>query len=82
MTIKRASIDVINGWQAGKSYPNVILAQAESAIVVSGEDVGKTVTVITLEALEPEPHYLVERDDGSSFIAKQSQLKRSYSYRG
>ncbi len=74
--MKRASIDVINGWQAGKSYPNVVFVQTESAVVVSGEDTGKKVAVITLEALEPEPHYLVEREDGSSFIARQSQLRK------
>jgi len=74
--MKRASADVINGWQDGKEYPGVIFVQAESALVVSGEDQGQTVYVITLEALKPEPHYLVERQNGTSFIAKQSQLKK------
>ena len=74
--MKRASIDVINGWQDGKTYPGVVFVQAESATVVAGVEAGKTVIVITLEALEPEPHYLVEREDGTSFIAKQSALKK------
>lgn len=75
--MKRASADVINGWQAGKTYPGVIFVQAEDAVVISGPDRGATVAVITLEALDPEPHYLVERDDGSNFIAKQSDLRKT-----
>jgi hypothetical protein len=76
LTVKRASLDVINGWQDGKSYPNVDFTQSESAVVVTKGGAEITVTVITLEALEPEPHYLVEREDGSSFIARQSELKK------
>ena len=34
--MKRASGDVINGWQAGKTYPGVIFVQAEDADVVAG----------------------------------------------
>jgi hypothetical protein len=74
--MKRAHANVINGWQDGKTYPGVIFVQAEAADVVAGADAGTTVAVITLEALEPEPHYLVERADGTSFIAKQSELKK------
>jgi hypothetical protein len=75
--MKRASADVINGWQDGKTYPGVIFVQAEAADVVAGPDAGTTVDVITLEALEPEPRYLVERADGTSFVAKQSELRKN-----
>jgi len=74
--MKRANTGVINGWQDGTSYPGVMFSHIDPVIVTAGLYRGETVCLITLEALEPEPHYLAEREDGSSFVAKQSELRK------
>ena len=74
--MKRAALDVMNGWQEGKIYPDVNFCQAQAAVVMSGPQAGTVVVLISLEALEPEPHYLAEAADGTSFIVMQSEIRK------
>jgi hypothetical protein len=61
-------------WYAGERLPGVHF-QLNDAVVAPGGDVTKDLAaVISLECLVPEVTFLIERSDGRSEIAKQSEL--------
>ena len=68
--------DVINHWLAGSSLPGVAFSQNDPVIVTFGSDDQRPGSVISLEALEPEPRYLVELGSGEEHMAFQWQLVR------
>jgi hypothetical protein len=66
--------DVINDWLAGGCLPGVAFSQNDPVIVKIGSDDQRPGSVISLEALEPEPRYLVELGSGEERMAFQRQL--------
>ena len=52
-------------WFSQQLVPGAAFKLNDSVEITAGEHAGKSGAVISLEALEPEPLYLVEMGDGS-----------------
>jgi hypothetical protein len=69
------STEISDHWLAGTSLPGVAFSQNDPVIVTTPTD-ALPGSVISLEALEPEPRYLVKLGSGAHLMAFQWQLKR------
>jgi hypothetical protein len=64
-------------WYGGTEIEGIDFALNESVALIGGVHSGQVASVISLEALRPEPRYLVELGNtGGSVVMGQSQLKR------
>ena len=66
-----------NAWYGGAEIEGVGFELNESVVLIGGAHSGQVASVISIEALRPEPRYLVELGDtGNSIVVGQSQLRR------
>ena len=68
--------EVLNRWLAGSSLPGVVFSLNDPVIVRTAADDARSGSIISLEALEPEPKYLVELGSGAAVMAFQRQLTK------
>jgi|CXWK01.1.fsa_nt_gi hypothetical protein len=73
------TIDTIRkAWNSGTQLEGVNFALNESVALIGGKHSGQLASVISLEAVSPEPRYLIELGlTGGSLVVEQSQLRRS-----
>jgi hypothetical protein len=69
-------VEVLNRWFAGSSLPGVTFSMNDPVIVKIALDDARPGSVISLEALEPEPKYLVELGSGADVVVFQRQLTK------
>jgi len=67
----------LNHWFADGSLPGVEFWPNQPVIVTTGPGVTQTGSVISLEALEPEPQYLVELASGTDITVFQRHLGKA-----
>ena len=76
MTTGGTLADVRGRWYRQEEIPGILLRLNDGVLVLSEEYSGATGCVISIEALEPEPSYLVELGDGrGDLIVRQSNLR-------
>jgi len=68
--------EVLNHWLAGGAVPGVAFSHNELVTVTAPLSEARPASVISLEALEPEPRYLVELSSGADLMAFQRHLNR------
>lgn len=76
-TPKRFTQSVADRWMAGDLPDGVEFGLNSSVAVRIGNHRGQTGAVISLQALEPEPKYLVELSLGKDICIYQRQLKKA-----
>ncbi len=69
--------DIVNQWFAEGSLPGVAFSPNQLVTVTTALDEFQSGSVISLEALEPEPQYLVELASGAELTAYQRSLARA-----
>ena len=65
---------ILARWYAGERLPGVFFNLNDAVIAPLGDVVSDLAAVISLESLTPEATYLIERTDGRSEVARQSDL--------
>ena len=66
--------EMLNQWFSEASLPGVAFSPNQPVIVRKGTNETETGSVISLEALEPEPRYLVELASGAELTVFQRHL--------
>jgi hypothetical protein len=71
-----ASIDreIQNHWILGGRVVGVLFRMNERVRVISGSNAGAVGVLISIYALEPEPIFHLETDDGGDFRVRQSEI--------
>lgn len=68
-------MDLEGQWVKREGIPGVSYRFGAPVRVCCGEAAGATGRVVALLALDPSPEYVVELPDGSSVVARQSELE-------
>lgn len=78
---RRLDAETLNEWYTGLTVEGVAFSLNDSVQITSQSRV-QTGSIISLEALEPEPRYLVGLGTGGDVLAHQHDLERLGSTRG
>jgi ribosomal protein S4E len=68
-------LDLHGNWLGGDRLDGVRFMMNDYVVVISGEHVGESGSVVSVIKFEPNPHYIVETESGKDIEVRESEIE-------